>query len=137
LQTNKFSYSRYLETDTLEQYKRSSVVKNVTKGLNPDVAMKNSEIQWIGDIPEYWDCIRGQYILEYINKPICEVDGVIICFSDGELTLRSNRREDGFIKAAKEIGYQGIEVGDFVVHGMDGFAGTQAFLFLVVKFTRY
>ena len=52
-----------------------------------------------------------------------EDDGVITCFRDGEVTLRSNRREDGFTMSDKEIGYQGIDVGDLVVHGMDGFAG--------------
>lgn len=111
------------QIDTLEQYKRSTVIKTVTNGLNPDVAMKNSGIQWIGDIPEHWDCIRGKYILKYISKPIREDDGVITCFRDGEVTLRSNRREEGFTMADKEIGYQGIDVGDLVVHGMDGFAG--------------
>ena len=111
------------QIDTLEQYKRSTVIKTVTKGLNPDATMKDSGIQWIGYIPEHWDCIRGKYILKYISKPIHEDDGVITCFRDGEVTLRSNRREDGFTMADKEIGYQGIDVGDLVVHGMDGFAG--------------
>ena len=50
--------------------------------------------------------------------------GVITCFRDGEVTLRKNRREDGFTVSLKEIGYQGIEPGDLVVHGMDGFAGS-------------
>ena len=47
-------------------------------------------------------------------------DGIL---TEGEVTLRSNRREDGFTMSDKEIGYQGIDVGDLVVHGMDGFAG--------------
>lgn len=85
--------------------------------------MKDSGFQWIGKIPANWKCERGKYILEYIQKPIKENDGVITCFRDGEVTLRSKRREDGFTMADKEIGYQGIDVGDLVVHGMDGFAG--------------
>lgn len=108
---------------TLEQYKRSVITEAVTKGLNPDAEMKDSNIQWIGMMPAHWDCIRGKYILKYIQKPVREDDGVITCFRDGEVTLRSNRREDGFTMADKEIGYQGIDVGDLVVHGMDGFAG--------------
>ncbi|WP_330440041.1 restriction endonuclease subunit S [Streptomyces griseoaurantiacus] len=44
-------------------------------------------------------------------------------FRDGEVTLRSNRRTEGFTNAIHEIGYQGIREGDLVVHGMDGFAG--------------
>ena len=111
------------QIDVLEQYKRSVITETVTKGLNPDVEMKDSGIQWIGMMPSHWDCIRGKYILKYIQKPVREGDGVITCFRDGEVTLRSNRREDGFTMADKEIGYQGIDVGDLVVHGMDGFAG--------------
>ena len=85
--------------------------------------MKDSGFSWIGMIPYDWKCERGKYILKYMQKPIKENDGVITCFRDGEVTLRSNRREDGFTMADKEIGYQGIDVGDLVVHGMDGFAG--------------
>ena len=86
--------------------------------------MKDSGIQWIGNMPSHWDIIRGKYILRYMQKPAHEDDGVITCFRDGEVTLRSNRREDGFTISDKEIGYQGIDVGDLVVHGMDGFAGS-------------
>lgn len=111
------------QIDILEQYKRSVITETVTKGLNPDAEMKDSGIQWIGMMPSHWECIRGKYILKYIQKPVREDDGVITCFRDGEVTLRSNRREDGFTMADKEIGYQGIDVGDLVVHGMDGFAG--------------
>ena len=111
------------QIDTLEQYKRSVITEAVTKGLNPDAEMKDSGIQWIGMMPAHWDCIRGKYILKYIQKPVRDDDGVLTCFRDGEVTLRSNRREDGFTMADKEIGYQGIDVGDLVVHGMDGFAG--------------
>ena len=86
--------------------------------------MKNSGIEWIGKCPTYWNIIRGKYVLELLSKPIKEDDGVITCFRDGEVTLRSNRREDGFTMSDKEIGYQGVDIGDLVVHGMDGFAGS-------------
>lgn len=112
------------QIDTLEQYKRSVITETVTKGLNPNAEMKDSGIQWIGNMPAHWDVIRGKYILRYMQKPVREDDGIITCFRDGEVTLRSNRREDGFTMSDKEIGYQGIDVGDLVVHGMDGFAGS-------------
>ena len=112
------------QIDTLEQYKRSVITETVTKGLNSNAEMKDSGIQWIGMMPSHWDCIRGKYILRYMQKPVREDDSVITCFRDGEVTLRSNRREDGFTMSDKEIGYQGIDVGDLVVHGMDGFTGS-------------
>jgi type I restriction enzyme S subunit len=111
------------EIEILEQYKRSVITEAVTKGLNPDAEMKDSGVPWIGKMPANWTCIKGKYILKYMQKPVKTDDGVITCFRDGEVTLRSKRREDGFTMADKEIGYQGIDVGDLVVHGMDGFAG--------------
>jgi len=112
------------EINILEQYKKTVITEAVTKGLNSKVQMKDSGVQWIGEMPSHWNCIRGKYILKYLQKPVRQDDGVITCFRDGEVTLRSNRREDGFTLSDKEIGYQGIDVGDLVVHGMDGFAGS-------------
>ena len=111
------------QVDILQAQRKAVITEAVTKGLNPNVDYRDSGVQWIGDMPNHWKCIRGKYILRYIQKPIKEDDGVITCFRDGEVTLRSNRREEGFTMADKEIGYQGIDIGDLVVHGMDGFAG--------------
>ena len=86
--------------------------------------MKDSGIEWIGEIPEGWSIARGKHILTLLQRAVFPTDGIITCFRDGEVTLRSNRREDGFTVSLKEIGYQGIEPGDLVVHGMDGFAGS-------------
>lgn len=44
--------------DELKAYKQSVITEAVTKGLNPDVPMKDSGIEWIGEIPEHWDVCR-------------------------------------------------------------------------------
>ena len=111
------------EIDSLEAYKRSVITEAVTKGLDRNIQLKDSGIEWLGKVPYHWKLIRGKYCLKYLQKSVKDDDGVITCFRDGEVTLRSNRREDGFTVSDKEIGYQGIDVGDLVVHGMDGFAG--------------
>ena len=85
--------------------------------------MRPSGIEWIGDIPDDWEVRRGKYTLDLLMRPIRDNDEIITCFRDGQVTRRSNRREDGFTFADKEIGYQGILKGDLVIHGMDGFAG--------------
>ena len=85
--------------------------------------MKDSGYRHLGQIPAEWNMTRGKQVLRLLQREIRENDGVITCFRDGEVTLRTNRRTDGFTVSLKEIGYQGIEPGDLVVHGMDGFAG--------------
>ena len=86
--------------------------------------MKETGITWLPRIPDGWTTRKGKYVFNCVQKPVNEDDGVITCFRDGEVTLRSKRREDGFTIATKEFGYQGIDAGDLVVHGMDGFAGS-------------
>ena len=112
------------EIDRLEDYKKSAITKAVCHGLDPKAKMKDSGIPWVGKVPESWKVNRGKYFLRLLARPTREDDGVITCFRDGEVTLRSNRREEGFTISLKECGYQGIEPGDLVVHGMDGFAGS-------------
>lgn len=85
--------------------------------------MKDSGLSWIGEVPKTWATETGKHFLIELKRPVKEDDGVITCFRNGEVTLRSKRREEGFTISVQEVGYQGIEPGDLVVHGMDGFAG--------------
>ena len=41
-----------------KKYKQSTITEAVTKGLNPDVKMKDSGIEWIGEIPEHWETTK-------------------------------------------------------------------------------
>lgn len=56
------------EISLLEEYKKSVITEAVTKGLNPDVEMKDSGIEWIGQIPKHWEIIRIGYILGEIDR---------------------------------------------------------------------
>ena len=62
------------EIEILEQYKRSVITEAVTKGLNPDVKMKNSGAEWIGRVPNNWNLgrIGGFYSLR--NEKVSDKD---------------------------------------------------------------
>lgn len=123
LQIDDISKKIQQEITDLEEYRKSIITKAVTKGLNPNVPMKDSGIPWIGKIPQNWKIIKGKYLFRLLSKPVKKDDQVITCFRDGQVTLRVKRRTTGFTMSDQEIGYQGIDKGDLVVHGMDGFAG--------------
>lgn len=53
--------------EKLEEYKQSVIFETVTKGLDSNVEMKDSGIDWIGEIPKYWEVKR---VKECINKTI-------------------------------------------------------------------
>lgn len=109
--------------DLLTERKQIIVQQAVTRGIKPDVPLKDSGIPWIGTIPEHWKIERAKVMFNKENRPVREEDEVITCFRDGQVTLRKNRRTTGFTESLKEIGYQGVRKGDLVIHQMDAFAG--------------
>lgn len=46
--------------EKLKAYKLSVITEAVTKGLNPHVPMKDSGVEWIGEVPEHWDILKLQ-----------------------------------------------------------------------------
>lgn len=48
----------------LEEERTAIINQAVTKGLNPDAQMKDSGIDWLGEIPEHWKVMRLKYIVE-------------------------------------------------------------------------
>ncbi|EJX09174.1 type I site-specific restriction-modification system, S subunit, partial [gut metagenome] len=108
----------------LEELKQTIIAEAVTRGIHKDVPMRDSGVKWIGMIPEHWDLLRAKNIFERQFRPVRDCDEVVTCFRDGQVTLRKNRRIEGFTESLKEIGYQGIRKGDLVIHQMDAFAGS-------------
>lgn len=61
------------QIDDLKSYRQSIINEAVTKGLNPNVPMKDSGVEWIGLIPEGWEVLKEKYIfenLDYLREPI-------------------------------------------------------------------
>lgn len=56
--------------EKLKAYKQSVITEAVTKGLNPDVKMKDSGVEWIGEIPERWKISHIKYIVDF--EPSCD-----------------------------------------------------------------
>lgn len=55
--------------------KRQAVISHaVTKGVNPDVKMKDSGVEWLGDIPEHWKVKRTKFLFK-IRKRIAGKEG--------------------------------------------------------------
>jgi type I restriction enzyme S subunit len=70
-----------------------------------------------------WQHTPVRRLMSKLSRPVRAGDTVVTAYRDGEVTLRSNRREDGYTFSDKEAGYQGVEPGDLVFHALDGFAG--------------
>ena len=50
------------QIETLQEYKKSVITEAVTKGLDPNVEMKDSGVEWIGNIPQHWKVVPLKYL---------------------------------------------------------------------------
>ena len=59
----------------LNEYKKSIIQKVTTKGINKNAKLKNSGIEWIGEISEGWEVKRLKYFAKVVlGKMLCNED---------------------------------------------------------------
>ena len=51
----------------MKEYKQSVITEAVTKGLDKSAPLKDSGIEWIGEIPENWELFRGKVLFRQRN----------------------------------------------------------------------
>ncbi len=119
-----FIVNKEKEITLLQEMKQRVIADAVTRGLNPNVKLKPTNIPWLPEIPEHWEIKRAKNLFKKEQRPVQDGDDIVTCFRDGEVTLRNNRRTSGFTEATDYSNYQHICKGDLVIHQMDAFAGS-------------
>lgn len=96
--------------EELKAYKQSVITEAVTKGLNPNVPMRDSGIDWIGEIPEHWETGKTLYVL---SMPI--TDGPHTTpdlFDDGVPFISADAVSDSYINFDNKRGFVSKEFYD-------------------------
>ena len=123
------------QIDDLRSYRQSLISETVTKGLNPDAPMKDSGIQWIGQIPKHWEVCKFKHFAIQITTPSkdsnkigleniesatgrfvktnSEFDGNGIHFLQNDIVYGKLRP---YLKKVWMAKFEGNEVGDFFVY---------------------
>lgn len=109
--------------ELLKEQKAILINQAVTKGLTSNVPMRDSGVEWIGNVPKHWNGKKAKFLFTQSHLPVRKIDGVVTAYRDGQVTLRSIRRAEGYTVAILEQGYQGIRKGQLVLNSMDAFAG--------------
>lgn len=117
---------RERELQTLNELKQAEIASVVTRGLNPDVPMKDSGIPWIGMIPEHWNVKSLRAYLRLVSEK-----------NHPKATLLSVTREQGVIVRDVESkeenhnfipedlsGYKYVHKGQFVINKMKAWQGS-------------
>lgn len=107
----------------LQELKQSVITHAVTKGLNPNIEMKQSGVEWIGDVPKHWEVLRGKYALSILSG--FPFDSQKFEFEDNGVYMPLIRIRD-INGSSTEVYYSGsytiesvVKTGEVLI-GMDG-----------------
>lgn len=94
-----------------EEEKAAIINQAVTKGINPNVKMKDSGIEWLGEIPEYWEVKRLSWCFSIIGSGTTPKAGEEIYYFEGNINwLLTGDLNDGDITTTtKKITNKAIE----------------------------
>lgn len=107
------------QIDILDQYKRSVITETVTKGLNSDVEMKESGIEWVGAIPAHWSIHPVYtYFGERKNKNKFGNENNLLSLSYGRVIRKDINTSDGLLPESFNT-YNIVEAGDIIIRPTD------------------
>ena len=114
LKIEQYVSARERERELLDSLKQSEVANTVTKGLNPNVKMKDSGIPWIGEIPEHWTLRRVKFI--FTESKDKSVLGKEMPLSLGKETgiIPSSEKKNKTMESASFVGCKIVNKGDIV-----------------------
>lgn len=107
------------QIETLEEYKKSIITEAVTKGLDPDVEMKDSGIEWVGMIPKHWDVHPVySYFGERKNRNKLGKETNLLSLSYGNI-IRKDINTNGGLLPENFNNYNIVEANDIIIRPTD------------------
>lgn len=107
------------QIDILEQYKKSVIMESVTKGLNPDAEMKDSGIEWVGQIPVSWHIHPVSiYFDERKNKNRLGKESNLLSLSYGQIIRKDINTIGGLLPESFNT-YIIVEKDDIIIRPTD------------------
>ena len=103
--------------EKLQEYKKALITEAVTKGLNPNVNMKESSLDWIGKVPETYSLIKLKFLGEYFNGLTYSPDN-LTDVDEGVLVLRSSNIKNGKLVLDDNV-YVNIDTPRYLVKKND------------------
>ena len=123
----RYLRSRERLIELLKEYRQAVVHEVVTRGLDPDVPLKPSGVEWLGEVPTHWEVRRLKYLLSECATR--SVDGSEQLLSVSQYTGVTQRKQaegkdEVDTRAESLVGYKCVEFNDLVVNIMLAWNGS-------------
>ena len=112
------------QIELLQEQRTALINQAVTKGLDPNVEMKPSDVEWIGEIPKNWDTVKCTHLFE--RKHIKNTSGEInLSVYRDYGVIKRDSRDDNYNRISEDTSnYKLVEPGDFVFNKMKCWQGS-------------
>ena len=112
------------QIDTVEDYKKSDITEAVTRGLNPNVEMKKTDIGWISCVPKHWKIDKIKFHLQRLeyrnpgNMPILSV------YREYGVIPKDSRSDNHNVTSEDTSKYKYVKPGYLVINKMKAWQGS-------------
>lgn len=114
------------QIETLEEYKKFVITETVTKGLDPNVEMKDSEIEWIGAIPKHWYVEKIKYHLQRKEPRNPGNAQVLSVYREYGVIPKDSRDDNHNVTSEDTSKYKYVKPGNLVINKMKAWQGSLA-----------
>lgn len=110
----------------LNEQKQVFIQNAVTRGLNPDVPLKDSGIEWLGEIPAHWEALRSKYIYREINLRSSTGQETHLSMSQRLGLVPSSEISDYSLLSESYVNAKLVDIGDLVLNRLKAHLGVFA-----------
>lgn len=123
---NKLINIKHREIKNIDALKRNLVSHVVTRGLFPDVALRDSGVKWLGDIPAHWNTIKLRQILHPVSvKNHPELPLLSVVRERGVIIRDVDNKEANHNYVPDDLsGYKMVKKGQFAMNKMKAWQGS-------------
>jgi type I restriction enzyme S subunit len=103
------------QIEKLKAYRQSLITEVVTKGLDPNVPMKDSGVEWIGKVPQDWQIVKtGRLFKENNRKP--NGTEIPLSLSQADGLIATEDMKESSLKTSTYDNWKRVEIGDLVLN---------------------
>jgi type I restriction enzyme S subunit len=107
----------------LEEQKQAIIHHAVTRGLDPDVALRPSGVEWLGDVPAHWEERPAKYYFREVDERSTTGEEELLSVSHITGVSPRSQKNITMFKALSYVGHKLCEPGDLVINTMWAWMG--------------
>lgn len=110
------------QLEEIQHFKRELIANIITKGMNKTVSMKDSDVDWMGNIPKHWNVTKLKWMFEIVKRIYGAEDRDVLSITQRGIKIKDIDINDGQM-AESYANYQVVNVNDFAMNSMDLLTG--------------